>query len=826
MSSLRRLLSNVRVVELAEGVSGSYCGKVFADLGADVVKVEKPGGDPLRHDPRTPAAPRGGHRAGAFLHLNTNKRSIVAGADSRAMLESLIDRADLVIEGSGSGNLAEHGLSWDQVHESNPGLSVVHISGFGMTGPYAGYEWSDLVVQAMSSFVYPQVGEAPIKLPGNLAISMVGQMAALGALGAVMAAQEGGSGSLVDCAALEALSTQPMKASYILGYHYRDCEELPSMDDEPTTLIPIGVFPCGDGHVAMMSTPQQLGEMLEVLDDDALRAAFARPDAFERADTKEAVDAALYPWLLSHTRAEITEAAQSAGWPLAGVNLPHEVLEADHLHQRGFWVHTDDPVVGSVDVPGPAARFGEGGWALRRVAPQLGEHDAEVAREVESVPARPVATRPAPRPPLEGVRIVDLTTVWSGPYATMLLADLGAEVIRVENPFVLPPTTKGYTARPVIADLGLLGSMYGPMAPGREDRPWNRHAMNNSLCRNKRSVAIDTGREEGRELVMQLVERSDVFIENFKLSGLDHIGLRVSELRARNPELVVVRMPPAGTSGEWSGYAGFGAQFDGLSGLAWLMGHPGSDPVTTPATTYMDAASGPAAAFATMAALRYRDATGRGQVVDLSQVENVISHLGDVFVNLQLGVEPGRIGNRDPLAAPQGLYPCKEAGTYIAVTVRTDEQFRALAEILGSPELADDPRLGDNLGRFEHQDELDAAIRNWSSEQEPYGAFAQLQSRGIAAGPMLDNAGFENEPQLVAREWMQPLESLDVGTHLHPGPAFRGVPQVWERGSPVLGQDNEYVYKEILGVSDAEYERYGRERMHAIDYLDPEGNPY
>ena len=259
--------------------------------------------------------------------------------------------------------------------------------------------------------------------------------------------------------------------------------------------------------------------------------------------------------------------------------------------------------------------------------------------------------------PLEGIRVLDMTTVWAGPYATMLLADLGAEVIRVENPWVLPPTTKGYHARPEITDLGYLGSGYGPAAPGRPDRPWNRHSLNNSICRNKLSCTIDTRQPEGHELLMRLAERCDVFVENFKASGLSRMGISVSELQTRNPRLVILRMPPAGTTGDWSPYAGFGAQFDGLTGFLSLTGHRDSDLTTSPATTYMDAASGPAGAFAAIAALRYRAATGRGQVVELAQSENVLNHLGDVFVDLPARHRPAADGQPRPVARPPGPVP-------------------------------------------------------------------------------------------------------------------------------------------------------------------------
>jgi crotonobetainyl-CoA:carnitine CoA-transferase CaiB-like acyl-CoA transferase len=829
---VQQVLSGVRVAELADGIPGSYCGKLFADLGADVVKVELPSGDPIRDQ-----GARGTGRGGAFLHFNTNKRGLVLNPvidEDRARMLRLLHGSHLVIE-AGRGRMDEWGTSWEELHEQIPVLSVVSISGFGASGPYSSYQWSDLVVQAMGGALLLQglEDQDPVRLPGNLALCFVGNMAALGALAALESARATGTGSFVDCAAVEALATMPARATTLLAYQYRDGHPDPS---RPTasgeTLIPTGVFPCADGYMAMMSTPQQLGEMLDVLDDDDLRAAFARPDAFTRGDTKEAVDAALYPWLLARTRAEATAAAQRVGWPLAGVNSPAEVLQADHLHQRGFWVHADDPLVGTIDLPGPPYRFGEGGWSLRRLAPSLGPPDADLIPEWPDADGGaavgPAASsdRRAAELPLRGVRVLDLTTVWAGPYVTMLLADLGAEVIRVENPWVLPPTTKGYQARPATGNLGFLGSLYGPLAPGRPDRPWNRHAMNNALARNKLSCTIDNRRPAGHELLMRLAERSDVFIDNFKANGLVHLGIHVDELLARNPRLVVVRMPPTGTTGEWAGYTGFGAQFDGLTSLLWLCGHRGADLTASPATTYMDGASGPAGAFATVAALRYRDQTGRGQVIEIVQSENVLNHLGDVFMDCQLGIEPERLGNRDRYRAPQGLYRCRGENRWLAVSVADDEAWRALATAIGRPELGPDPRFAQASVRSAHHDELDHILGTWAADQDVLQAFHALQAVGVAAGPLLDDDLFAGDPHLAARGWMRPLTSADVGTHRHPGLAYNGVPQAWRRGSPTLGQDNEYVYKEILGCSAEEFERYRRDKILAEDYLDPSGEPY
>jgi crotonobetainyl-CoA:carnitine CoA-transferase CaiB-like acyl-CoA transferase len=833
---MRRVLSGLSVVELGSDIPAAYCGKLFADLGAGVVKVEHPEGGELRRAGVGPGEGNELSRGGLVLHLDTNKRSVAldpASEPGRLAVRSLIEGADLVIESAGRGGLTDWGFDWEELHGTHPGLSVVHLSGFGATGPYSAYQWDDIVVQAMGGALLLQghPEQAPVKLPGYLALYFVGHVAALGGLAAVLAAEAGQNGSFVDCSALEALATLPSRQAPLLGFQYRGCVPDPPEFQSPTsTLIPVGVFPCADGYVALMSTTQQLDEMLSVLGDPGAKAAFEHPDAFNRPETKEALDVALYTWLAARTRAEATAAAQEAGWPLTGVYTVAEVLEADHLHQRSFWIHADDPLCGPMDLPGPWCRFEEGGWSLRRLAPRLGEHNRVVDRGPREAsqprPSPPRTARTPSTPPLEGIRVVDLTVVWSGPYATMLLADLGAEVIRVENPFVLPPTTKGYHPRPILTNPGFLGNLYGPPRPGAPDRPWNRHAMNNSIARNKLSVTIDTRRAEGRELLMRLAEQSDVFIDNFKAAALDRIGIDVSELRRRNPRLIVVRLPPAGLTGDYAGYTGFGAQFDALSGLLSVCGHLGSDPTATPATTYMDGASGPAGAFAVMAALRYRGETGRGQFVELSQHENVINHLGEMFIDQQAGVEPRRWGNRDSRRAPQGLYLCQDGRRWIAIAIRDDRMWSSLAALIGHPELATEPRFATAAARRANHDELDALISAWTANQPMMAAFHLLQSAGVAAGPLLDDVLMTSDPHLEERGWFRPLDSGDVGTHLHPGQAFSGVPHVWRRGSPTLGEDNDYVYKEILGTSDEDYRRYEREKFLATDYLAPDGTPY
>ncbi|MBO0728673.1 MAG: CoA transferase, partial [Acidimicrobiaceae bacterium] len=460
----------------------------------------------------------------------------------------------------------------------------------------------------------------------------------------------------------------------------------------------------------------------------------------------------------------------------------------------------------------------------------LGEHGPQVEQEVTQPRFRPIA-RAAPaavdpaEPPLRSIRVLDLTTVWSGPFVTLLLADLGAEVIRIESPWVFPPSAKGFEPRPrTKMILGSIMDTYGPLAPGRRDRPYNRHAMNNSVGRGKLSCSLDVRHPEARELFMRLVDRSDVVIENLKLTTLHQMGIWEQELLHRNPRLLMVRLPPAGLSGDWAGYVGFGAQFDALSGLSALVGPTDSEIAEAPSTFHMDTVTGPAGAFAVLAALSYRAATDRGQLIELSQTENLLHQMGDVFVNCQLGIDPHRLGNRDSWFAPQGLYPCRDE-RLLAISVRTDDEWAAVCDVIGQPDLAGDGRFRTAEERRAAHEELDKIVGAWTAMHDCYPAFHALQGSRVPAAPVLDDPMTVADPHIAARGWLRPLSSLDVGSFEHIGPVFSGIPMAWERGAPVLGQDNEYVFKDILGISDSEYQQLVADRIAVEDYLDAGGNP-
>jgi len=229
-------------------------------------------------------------------------------------------------------------------------------------------------------------------------------------------------------------------------------------------------------------------------------------------------------------------------------------------------------------------------------------------------------------------------------------------------------------------------------------------------------------------------------------------------------------------------------------------------------------------AFAVLAGLHYRESTGRGQMVEVAQSENLLHQLGDVLVDSQLGIKAERLGNRDRCFAPQGVYPCA-GGRLLAVSVRSDGEWAALCRAIDRGDLADDPRFATTEGRRAAHDEIDKVVAAWTAEQECYPAFHALQLAGVPAAPMLVDQMMVDDPHVRSRGWLRPLASRDVGTFDHLGPVFGGLPLAWERGAPALGEHNEYVFRDILGVSAEDYERLVDEKIAVEDYLDAEGNP-
>ena len=423
----------------------------------------------------------------------------------------------------------------------------------------------------------------------------------------------------------------------------------------------------------------------------------------------------------------------------------------------------------------------------------------------------------SPVKPLDGVRVIDLTVVWAGTFAATLLADLGAEVIKVENIHIWQPMTRGAVARPPAAALAAgagwaTGYPYG--VPG--ERPWNYPPTFVQMFRNKYSVTIDLLSEAGREAFGRLVERSDALVENNAAGTLEKIGIGPDFLRTHRPDLIALRMPAYGQSGPYREARALGVHLESVMGHTMLRGYPDLDPSHITAIFSGDYVAGAHGAFAIMAALRHRRRTGEGQFIEMAQAECAGGMLAQAFMDYALnGVVQERRGNASLDGdVPHGVYPARSAGDasdggdrWISITVLDDAQWRGLRTAMGDPAWAAAAELETAEGRRAAQELIDRELSAWTSERDDYELFHLLQSHGVPAAPVLAAPRVLDDPHVQARGLNHVRTLADgVGPFRFNGPFYRfeRTPVDLFKPPAALGEDNEYVYGEVLGYSAEE----------------------
>jgi crotonobetainyl-CoA:carnitine CoA-transferase CaiB-like acyl-CoA transferase len=434
------------------------------------------------------------------------------------------------------------------------------------------------------------------------------------------------------------------------------------------------------------------------------------------------------------------------------------------------------------------------------------------------------------RKPLEGYRVIDLCVVWAGPFATMLLGDLGAEVIKVENPFVFQPLTRGSMAHPPAAIMKMAPSWAGGF-PNDElgDKPYNYVPTFVSVFRNKRSFTVDIRRPEGMDVLARLVARSDVVYENNATGTLEKLGITYDWLRQANPNIIMVRVPAYGSSGPYAEARALGVHLEAVMGHTLLRGYEDADPSANTAIYSGDYLAGAQGAFAVMTALWQRERTGKGQLIEIAQAENAAAMFMQAIMDYTLnGRVAGAIGNRDVYGRhPCGVYPSRSPGSaatmedhWIAISVEDDEQWTAFRRAIGEPGWASDPRFATNDGRGEHIRELDELIAGYTREHDDYELAHRLQAAGVAAMPVLEASRMFEDPQLVAREFFKTQTVEGAGTHKYVGPLwkFGETPVEFYQPPVTFGEHNEYVYREVLGMDDAEIEALRAGGHIATDY--------
>ena len=820
-------LAGLTILDLTEYVCGPYATKLLADFGAEVIKIERPGGDPARKLGPFPGGQPHPEKSGTFFYFNTNKRSIeldLATPEGKQTFLDLLDRADAVVESFRPGRMEELGIGWDVIHARRPNVPLVSISNFGQESPYRDYLGTELTLFALAGEMYTMgvMEREPVTMYGTASLVESGSAAATATFAAIFASKKQGIGQRVDYSIAD---------SHFLGADRRHVGTITfEFSGRKTTRATrtnraalAGVYPCADGWVEFTAASTRMDRFAAMLGNPEwiqdpkwrVRAALMDPDNVAE------LEAHFFAWLSEHTKREIWAAARDARVLCGPLFDVAEINEDPHFRGRGFWATAKHAELGEVVFPGRPFIMPKTPWALRRPAPLLNEHEPEIRAELATTPPKPaVAATPTPTLPLDGIRVIDLCVVWAGPFSTLLLGDLGAEVLKAENSHVMQPMTRGSIARPSKE----LAAMLPPAAGGYPNndpgpRPWNYNPTFVQLFRNKKSFTVDLRTEEGREIFGRVVAQADAVVENNATETMEGLGITYEWLQQYNPKIIMVRIPAYGSTGPYNQARALGVHLESVMGHTLLRGYRDADPSENSAIFSGDYLAGAQAALAVMMAIWHRDQTGEGQKVEIGQAENASAMLAQAFMEYAInGVVPERRGNRSLYDfAPTGVYPCRSNGSaaenedrWISISILSDRQWKALCEVMGNPDWATDPALSTNDGRLAAHDEIDAHLAEWTAGFDDYELFHRLQAAGIAAGPVLESSRVFDDAHVQARDLYQPQMLFDGSGPFRfntPFIRFSETPTGVRQPPVALGEHNEYVYRELLGVDDAEYDR-------------------
>jgi crotonobetainyl-CoA:carnitine CoA-transferase CaiB-like acyl-CoA transferase len=778
-------LAGLRVVDATTQIAGPYAAKLLVDAGAEVVKVEPPGGDPLRRwtASRTELAP---DQDGAlFQFLNASKQSVVADPESasgRDLILGLSADADLVLHDWTDARAEALGLGFDALAAVNPRSSVVSITPWGASGPYAERPCTEFTLQAATGSVgYRGLRERrPVAVGGRFGEWLTGVYATVGGVSAWLSSRISGRGQHVDVSMFEAMLLSmtvyhDLNGQWVEGNLSRSVE-IPSIE------------PAKDGWVGFCTiTGQQWKDFCALIGQPEVAGDDSYLDARRRMEHRSYMREIIHGWTRERTVDEIVEVASLMRLPVAPVGNGRTLPQMDHLVERG--VFSKSP--GGFTQPRVPYRLEKTPVRPFGMAPRLDEHGDELRARVRDKPAQATTSQAAGSPalPLEGLRVVDLTAFWAGPFATCYLADLGADVVKVES-----------IQRPD-------GMRFAGAIPN--ERLWEWSPVFAGANPGKRDVTLQLESERGMALLKQLISNADVVIENYSVRVVENFGLGWEDVRALSDRVIMVRMPAFGLDGPWRDRTGFAMTIEQVSGLAWMTGYEDLPLVIRGAC---DPVGGMQTVFALLMALEHRRRTGEGQLVEVPLLENALNLASEQVIEYSAyGELLSRDENRGPVSAPQGVYRCAPAGDdreqYVAIAIPDDAKWQNLREAMGDPDWARDAELDHATGRRARQDEIGEHLDAWLADQPRSDATERLVAAGVPASEVINAHRVMPHAQLEARSFFQTMVHPETGETRYPGFPMRFQafgPGLHRSPPPTLGQHNAEILCGELGLSEQE----------------------
>ena len=782
-------LHGMTVLELGGGTASGYCGRLLAGFGATVVKVEAPAGDPARHARVVVGAPAPDPEFGPqHLYLGAGKRSLILDLESRDGQEAaraLAARAGVVIVDRPGEAVRAIGLDYDSLCAANPGLVYASLRAYGDWGPWAGWKAENINAFAMGGqmALTGELSREPLCTAGEQGWMQLGLHGFAAVCFALYGAARTGLGQRVELSAAECMAG----ASEGFGPNARFTGRVVPRSGRARFSM-MGIYPCQDGYAGIYGTHRQIPPFARISGHEELLAPgrFTKlPDILAAQDELQAI---VIEYFEGRTKAQVMEEGRAASMTIAPVLTVAEVEASPHLNARRFLTERRLSGQRVLKQPGRPFRMSATPWA-DSPAPLLGELSPSAATALFS------GQRPAPtarteagvlrdrdqRGLLAGVRVLDFTAYWAGPYCTKWLADFGAEVIKVESPafYDFIRSTANDFIRP---------------------RPYDYSAYFNNYSRGKKSLSVDPAHPEGKALLLDLVKQCDVVVENFKAGRMRELGFTYEALRAIRPDVIVCSISGYGQDGPDHMLAGVGTNMEQLSGIASLNAYEDAPQPYNTGIAYGDPTSGTTGAAAIAMALIHRERTGEGQYIEISGQETLASLIGEQFAAHSLGLAPAPKGNRHPDMAPHGCYPCEGDDRWVTLAVRTEGEWDALCDLLETDHLRG---LRTVEARQEEALEIDAAIMAWTLGRSDYDATVALQAAGIAAAPVLHALDLVADSHYRLRGYFETVDHPAMGAYPHDGIAWRlsRTPGAIQGPAPLFGQDTRTVLEETFGVA-------------------------